>query len=1141
MPAHLRQPSNVTAANAARFSAKEINGVKPAQRQALGEVTITAVNRKDTGSKLNTGKEKEEVNLKRGRSDSTTLAQRVPLGPGRGQVAPPVAHAVNARVPLTRVRVPAVTNKRVSRLAAPPVVVQEVNEARRSDAQIAMDVEDDIAAAAREEEADASILQGEEEVEAMFGVEDSDEDEDTAHLPPPAKMQRVWPEVSTDRRLRYKREVEAVHDMFEDRIDVLDPSMVSEYAEEIFEYMNDLEEEMMPNPDYMDGQTEITWAMRQTLVDWLLQVHLRYHMLPETLWIAVNIVDRFLTKRVVSLVKLQLVGVTAMFVAAKYEEILAPSVEEFVFMTEEVYPRDEILKGERIMLQTLEFRISHYCSPYSWMRKISKADDYDIHTRTLSKFLTEVTLLDHRFLRVKPSLVAAVGMYCSRKMLGGGWGVWQHALASWHSDPNMDHVTYSLLSQDEAFVFYSDYTEEQLLPGHNMLVEKLTEPNFSRQYVCKKYAHKKFLKASVFAIDWARSQVVGAAAVAEGMSTTMSLSFKGHTVVITGAGGGLGKTCVSASPGLLPNRTANAINRYSLMFASRGANVVVNDFNGAAAQKVVDEIVQAGGKAVVNTSSVADGAAVIKSALDAFGGVTILINNAGILRDKGFKNMSDKEWDQITEVHLKGAFTCTKAAWPHFRKQKFGRVINTASAAGLYGNFGQANYSAAKMALIGFTKTLAREGAKYGIKSTAIAPIAASPMTETIMPPEMLANLSPEYVAPFVAALCHPDGPDASGKVFELGAGFIAEIRWERSNGTVFKTDSSFTPSAVKAKWSEITDFSNPYYPVDVTDVDSRGKLEQAAKLPPNTQSSPEVRFDGQTVIITGAGAGLGRAYAHMYGKLGANVVVNDVSEKGANAVVDEVVKAGGKAAAAVCSAEDGEAIVKVALEKFGGVHVLIANAGILRDKSFTAMTEQEWDIVLAVHLRGTYKACCSMWHDILISRLLIVNADPALPIRISDGNFGQANYSTAKAGITGLTRTLAIEGKKYNILANVIAPSAGTAMTSTIWPQEMVDAFKPDFIAPIVGYLSSADNTETSGSLFEILGGWAAQTRWQRAGGHGFPTNRPFTPEEVVANWHVMTNFDDGRATHPSSTSEALQQLMDNFGNKGDNARPKL
>ncbi|KAK0223168.1 multifunctional beta-oxidation protein [Armillaria fumosa] len=598
----------------------------------------------------------------------------------------------------------------------------------------------------------------------------------------------------------------------------------------------------------------------------------------------------------------------------------------------------------------------------------------------------------------------------------------------------------------------------------------------------------------------------------------MPLSFKGHTVVITGAGGGLGKA-------------------YSLFFASRGANIVVNDFNAAEAQKVVDEIVKAGGKAVANTSSVTDGAAVIKTAVDAFGGLTILINNAGILRDKAFKNMTDKEWDQIMEVHLKGAFTCTKAAWPIFRKQKFGRVVNTASAAGIYGNFGQANYSAAKMGLIGFTKTLAREGAKYGIKAIAIAPIAASPMTETIMPPEMLAKLGPEFVPPFVAAVCHPEGPDASGRVFELGAGFIAEVRWERSDGAVFKTDASFTPSAIKARWSEIVDFSKPYYPTSVPDVDAEGNLALAAKLPPNPQSKPEVRFDGQTVIITGAGAGLGRIYALMYGKLGANVVVNDVSQKGANSVVEEVIKAGGKAIAVVCSAEDGDAIVKVALEKFGGVHVLVANAGVLRDKSFQAMAEQEWDLVLAVHLRGTFKCAKAVWpifQKQTYGRIVTTCSQVGIY-----GNFGQANYSTAKAGIMSLTKTLAFEGRKYNILANVIAPSAGTAMTATVWPQEMVDAFKPDFIAPLVGYLTSKDNKETSGSLFEVLGGWAAQTRWQRSGGYGFPSNIPYTPEDVVAKWKDITIFDE-RATYPTTTADAMQKVVENFDNH-DSAKAKL
>lgn len=588
------------------------------------------------------------------------------------------------------------------------------------------------------------------------------------------------------------------------------------------------------------------------------------------------------------------------------------------------------------------------------------------------------------------------------------------------------------------------------------------------------------------------------------------LSFKGHTVVVTGAGGGLGKA-------------------YSLLFASRGANVVVNDFNAAAAQKVVDEIRQAGGNAVVNASSATDGTAVIQTAINSFGRVTILINNAGILRDKGFKNMSDAEWDQVIAVHLKGAFACTKAAWPHFRNQKFGRIVNITSAAGIYGNFGQANYSAAKMGLIGFTKSLAREGAKYGIGAVAVAPVAASQMTETIMPPDMLANLKPEFIAPFVAAVCHPDGPNASGRVFEVGAGFVAEVRWERSKGTVWKTDETFTPSAVKLKWSEVTDFSDPRHPESMADAEKT--LEVAAKLPPNPQATPPVRFDGKTIIITGAGAGLGRAYALMYGRLGANVVVNDVNEKGASGVCKEVEAAGGKAVPVVCSAEEGERIVKAALDAFGGVHVLVANAGILRDRSFAAMTEQEWDTVIAVHLRGTYKCAKAVWPVFQKQKYgRIVTTASQVGIY---GNFGQTNYSSAKAAIIGFTKTLGFEGRKYNILCNAIAPSAGTAMTMTIWPKEMVDAYKPDYIAPVVGFLTSEDNADTTGRLFEISGGWAAETRWQRTGGHGFPTNVQLTPEEVAAKWKTFTTFDDGRSTFPTTTAESLQQIIENFENK--------
>lgn len=256
-----------------------------------------------------------------------------------------------------------------------------------------------------------------------------------------------------------------------------DLSMVAEYAQDIFAYMACCERESMANPNYMDFQDEIQWHMRATLIDWLLQVHTRYHMLPETLWIAVNLVDRFLSARIVSLAKLQLVGVTAMFIAAKYEEILAPSVEEFVFMTDGGYSREEILKGERIVLSTLDFNVSTYCSPYTWVRRISKADDYDIQTRTLCKCLMEVTLFHHLFLRVRPSMIAGIGMYLAKRMLGGVW--------------------------DDAFVYYARFTEAQLLPGANLLLEKLSEPGFEDQFVYKKYASKKFLKASIYARHWA--------------------------------------------------------------------------------------------------------------------------------------------------------------------------------------------------------------------------------------------------------------------------------------------------------------------------------------------------------------------------------------------------------------------------------------------------------------------------------------------------------------------------------------------------------------------------------------------------------------------------------------------------------------
>jgi NAD(P)-dependent dehydrogenase (short-subunit alcohol dehydrogenase family) len=245
------------------------------------------------------------------------------------------------------------------------------------------------------------------------------------------------------------------------------------------------------------------------------------------------------------------------------------------------------------------------------------------------------------------------------------------------------------------------------------------------------------------------------------------LGFDGKVAIITGAGGGLGHS-------------------HALELAKRGALVVVNDLGGtvdgtgsdaSAAQKVVDEIKAAGGDAVANHDSVSTpegGEAIVQAAIDAFGRVDIVINNAGILRDKSFHNMTPDLVDPVIDVHLKGAFNVTRPAWIRFREQGYGRVVNTSSGAGIFGNFGQANYGAAKMGLVGFTRVLAVEGAKANIKVNCIAPVAKSRMTEDLMG-ALVEKLGPEFVTPLVAWLAHEDCP-VSGEVYSVGGGHITRV-----------------------------------------------------------------------------------------------------------------------------------------------------------------------------------------------------------------------------------------------------------------------------------------------------------------------------------------------------------------------------
>jgi len=204
-----------------------------------------------------------------------------------------------------------------------------------------------------------------------------------------------------------------------DSEDLDDPLMVAEYVHEIFDYMKKLEITTLPNPNYMDNQTELEWKMRGILVDWLLEVHTRFRLLPETLFLAVNIIDRFLSRKVVQLDRLQLVGVTAMFIASKYEEVLSPHVQNFRHVADDGFTEAEILSAERFVLAALDYDLS-YPNPMNFLRRISKADNYDIQTRTLGKYLLEIGCLDHRFIKHPPSQVAAASMYLARLVLDRG-------------------------------------------------------------------------------------------------------------------------------------------------------------------------------------------------------------------------------------------------------------------------------------------------------------------------------------------------------------------------------------------------------------------------------------------------------------------------------------------------------------------------------------------------------------------------------------------------------------------------------------------------------------------------------------------------------------------------------------------------
>ena len=273
------------------------------------------------------------------------------------------------------------------------------------------------------------------------------------------------------------------------------------------------------------------------------------------------------------------------------------------------------------------------------------------------------------------------------------------------------------------------------------------------------------------------------------------IRFDGKVAIVTGAGGGLGR-------------------QHALELARRGAKVVVNDLGGSvdgsgggsdAANKVVEEIKAAGGEAIANGSSVTDDAGVarmVKDAMDAWGRIDILVANAGILRDKTFAKMEIADFQVVVDVHLMGTVKPAKAVWEIMRQQNYGRIVVTTSSTGLYGNFGQSNYGAAKLGLVGFMNTLKLEGQKNNIHVNAISPVAATRMTENLMPPQVLEQLKPEFVTPGVVFLCSEEAP--TGAVLTAGAGAFALSRIVETEGVYL--GGGATVEQVRDAWEKIAD-----------------------------------------------------------------------------------------------------------------------------------------------------------------------------------------------------------------------------------------------------------------------------------------------------------------------------------------------
>ena len=578
------------------------------------------------------------------------------------------------------------------------------------------------------------------------------------------------------------------------------------------------------------------------------------------------------------------------------------------------------------------------------------------------------------------------------------------------------------------------------------------------------------------------------------------LHLEGKVAVVTGAGRGIGR-------GVAEELAAN------------GASVVVNDIgaeldgtggSSSIAQGVVDDIMASGGNAVASGDSVTTwdgGQRIIETALDSFGRIDIVVTVAGILRDRMLYNMTEEEWDDVIAVHLKGTFTVVRHAAPIFRQQRGGRIITFSSGSGLVGSIGQSNYGAAKSGIAGFTKVLAKDLGKYGVTANSIAPRAETRMIASIpgniqemmvergaLPQSDELPWEPRDVAPFVAYLATDGAAQINGQVFLVYGGNVSHLSLPRRVNTIYASNppgyweldelDRLAPKVLLQGSQSITGGSA------FAEINPGSK----APAPAVTKAINGKRLEGRVAVVTGSGRGIGRGVAKLLASEGASIVVNDVGaaldgqgedSTPAAQVVEEISELGGRAVASyhsVATAEGGANIVQQALDEFGRLDIVVTPAGILRDRMIFNMAEEEWDDVIAVHLKGTYsvvRPASEIFRGQKSGRIVTFSSVSGLY-----GQGGQSNYGAAKDAIAGFTRVVAKELARYNATANIISPGASTRMTDSVPdstramragefppPMEGMLTSEPDQVAPMVVWLCTDAAEGVSGNIFHCSG----------------------------------------------------------------------